>query len=122
NSEGRRAWMHKAADFLRPRYRPGAGILASAGDDFYGIFRALGVPLRETLSIPNGLSYLATAGRPDLFLHEEWAVVKGGDLSQTAVLRAGRYGIQYRLLLTIIEKNEPVIEIYQYIGGRYGPP
>ena len=122
NSEGRRAWMHKAAEFLGPRYRPGTGILSAAGDDFSGIFRETGIPLRETFSITNGISYLAAAGRPDLFLNERWAVVKGGDLSQSAVLRAGRYGIRYRLLLTIIEKNEPVIEIYECIGGRHGPP
>jgi len=121
NSEGRRAWMYETAEFLKPRYTPGAGILSAAGDDFYGVFRVAGIPLHQTFGIPNGISFLAAAARPDLFLHEEWAVVKGGDLAQSAVLRAGRYGIHYFLLDTIIEKNEPVIEIYRRIGGNHGP-
>ncbi len=117
NSEGRRAWMHAAADYLRPRFAPGSGILASSGDDFFGIFRTMGIPLRETLSVVNGLPYWATVTRPDLFLRQEWAVVKGGDPSQSAILRAGKYGIRYRLEKTIVEKHEPVIEIYRRQGG-----
>ncbi len=122
NSEGRRAWTNRAAQVLSYRYHAGAGILASGGDDFYGIFREAHIPLRETFSVTNGISFLAAAARPDLFLHERWAVVKGGDLAQSAVLRAGRYGIDYVLLERLIEKSEPVVEIYQRRGGMHGPP
>jgi len=120
NSIGRRAWMDQAARYLAPRYVPGSGIIASSGDDFFGIFREMGIPLRETFTVVNGLPFLATVSRPDLFLWQEWAVVKGGDDAQTAVLRAGRYGIRYRLEMTIIEKDEPVIEIYRRVGGIHG--
>ena len=60
--------------------------------------------------------------RPDLFLWQEWAVVKGGDDAQTAINRAGKYGIRYNLEKQIIEKHEPVIEIYRRVGGLHGAP
>ena len=121
NSNGRRAWMHQAADYLAPRYVRGSGIISSQGDDFFGIYRVMGIPLRETFSINNGLLWNATVQRPDLYLRQEWAVVKRGDPVEVAVQRARRYGIiRYQLELTIIEKDEPVIEIYRRIGGIHG--
>jgi len=120
NSEGRRAWMNEAAAYLAPLYVRGSGIISSSGDDFFGIYREMGIPLRETFSICNGLPWLATLERPDLFLWQEWAVVKGGDPVQAAIRRATRYGIRYRLELTITKKDEPVIEIYRRIGGSHG--
>jgi len=124
NSEGRRAWMDEAAAYLAPLYVRGSGIISSSGDDFFGIYREMGIPLRETFSICNGLPWLATLERPDLFLWQEWALVKGGDKGgdpvQAAIRRATRYGIRYRLELTIIKKDEPVIEIYRRIGGSHG--
>jgi hypothetical protein len=122
NSSGRRAWMREAAEYLGPRFVRGSGIIASAGDDFFGTFREMNIPLRETFTVVNGLPFLATVARPDLFLWQEWAVVKGGDDAQTAVDRAGKYGIRYRLEKRIIEKNEPVIEIYRRVGGMHGTP
>ena len=120
NSEGRRGWMHEAAQYLAPRYLRGSGIISSSGDDFSGIYREMGIPLAETFSITNGLPWLATLERPDLFLWQEWAVVKGGDPVQAAIRRASRYGIRYRLELAITKKDEPVIEIYRRIGGSHG--
>ena len=120
NSEERRAWMREAAAYLAPRFVRGSGIISSSGDDFFGIYREMGIPLRETFSICNGLPWLATLERPDLFLWQEWAVVRRGDPVQTAIQRATRYGIRYRLELTIEKKDEPVIEIYRRIGGSHG--
>ena len=54
---------------------------------------------------------------PDLFLTQEWAVVRGGDPVQTAINRAARYGIRYHLEKTIIKEYEPVVEIYRRVGG-----
>jgi hypothetical protein len=116
NSEGRRAWTGEAADFLRARYVPGAGIITSFGD-LTGIFRTMGLPLRETFTADNGLPWQATILRPDLFLWQEWAVVTGGDPVQTAIYRAGRHGIRYRLEKMIVAGKDPVIEIYRRIGG-----
>jgi len=121
NSEGRREWVREAAEYLGPRYVRGSGILTSFGD-LTAVYRQAGIPLRETLTGDNGLPWLATVARPDLFLWQEWAVVMGGDGAQSAVNRAGRYGIRYRLEKTIIVKNSPVIEIYRRIGGRHGSP
>jgi hypothetical protein len=116
NSEGRRAWTAEAANFLRAHYVRGAGIITCFGD-LTGVFRTMGLPLRETFTADNGLQWQATVMRPDLFLWQEWAVVMGGDPVQTAINRAGRHGIRYRLEKTIVAGKDPVIEIYRRIGG-----
>jgi hypothetical protein len=114
NSDGRRQWTREAAEFLKPRYVRGSGIITSFGD-LTGIYREMGIPLRETLTEMNVLPWEAAVRRPDLFLWEEWAVVRGGDPVQTGINRAARYGIHYRLEKTIITGREPVIEIYRRI-------
>jgi len=111
NSESRRAWTSEAADFLRPLYRPGAGILSSYG--MQGINREMGIPLRESFTGDNGLPFQAAVLRPELFLHEEWVVTTGGGEPQSAVNRAARHGIHYSLEKTIVVKDAPVIEIYR---------
>jgi hypothetical protein len=112
--------MNEAAQFLAPRFVRGSGIISSSGDDFFGIYRVMGIPLNETFSICNGLPWQATLERPDLFLWQEWAVVRRGDPVELALRRATRYGIRYRLELSIEKKDEPVIEIYRRIGGSHG--
>jgi hypothetical protein len=121
NSEGRRAWTRDAAAFLQPRYRSGSGIITSFGD-ITGIWREMGVPLRQTFTGDNGIFFDATVARPDFHLHQEWAVCVGGDPVQTAINRAARYGIRYDLLKTIVKDKEPVIEIYRRIGDQHGIP
>jgi hypothetical protein len=119
NSEGRRAWTHQAAQYLAPRYVRGSGIITSFGD-LTGIFREMGVPIRETFSEVNGLPWRAAVERPELYLWQEWAVAMGGDAVQTAVNRANRQGPCYTLEQTIIVKDGPVIEIYRRTGGCHG--
>ncbi|PWU03498.1 MAG: hypothetical protein C5B51_18955 [Terriglobia bacterium] len=114
NSEGRRQWIREAAEFLGPRYQPGSGILTSFGD-VTAIYREAGIPLRETFTGDNGVIWQATVTRPDLFLRQQWAVVMGGDAAQSAINRAGRFGIRYRLEKTIVAPKSPVIEIYRRI-------
>jgi hypothetical protein len=111
NSEARRQWTRQAADYLRPRYARGSGILTGFGD-LTGIYRTLGIPLRDTFTPDNGLPFDAAVLRPELFLHEPWVVTMGGAAAQTAVNRAARLGIVYSLEKTIIVKDAPVIEIY----------
>ena len=120
NSEGRRQWAHEAAEYLQGKYVRGMGIITSFGDTT-AIFRQTGIPLRETFTADNGVPWNATVKRPDLFLRQEWAVVMGGDEVQSAINRAARYGIRYRLEKTIVAGREPVIEIYRRIGGPSGP-
>jgi len=115
NSNGRRAWTEDAADYLRPRYVPGSGIVSSGGDDFFGIYRQMGIPLSETFSVCNGLPFEAATRRPELFLWQEWAVVKQGDAIQKAAARSA-----YSLELRIVKKDEPVVEIYRRTGGYHG--
>ncbi len=121
NSIGRRGWTTEAAEYLKPRFRPGSGIISSSGDDFAGIYRYMHIPLRETFSISNGLVWEATVRRPELWLSQEWAVVKRDDPVDRAIARAARFGIRYQLEKVIVKKDEPVIEIYRRIGGSHGP-
>jgi 4-amino-4-deoxy-L-arabinose transferase-like glycosyltransferase len=120
NSEGRRQWVREAAEYLQGKYVRGSGIITSFGD-MTAIFREMGVPLRETFTADNGVPWMATVRRPDLFLWQQWAVAMGGDEVQSAVNRAGRYGIRYRMEKMIVAGREPVIEIYRRIGGPFGP-
>jgi hypothetical protein len=113
NSIGRRAWTDQAAQYLAARYHPGVGILSSGGDDFFGIYRTAGIPLRETFSVDNGLVWDAAVARPDLYFSEGWAITRQGDELDDAVRLCG----QYQLELTIAEKDEPVIAIYRRTGG-----
>jgi hypothetical protein len=108
NSVSRRAWTQGAADYLAPRYRPGAGILTSFGD-VSGIYRAMGIPLRDTLTVDNGLVWLATVQKPELWLHEEWAVAIAGDIVEQTVARSGRYVLKRE----IVVPGAPPIRIYK---------
>jgi len=113
NSEGRRAWTHEAAQHLASQYQRGAGIFTSFGD-LTGILREAGIPLREALHDGNEPAWMAATTRPNLFLHEEWAVAFSGDPVATAVQRATfKTGPHYHLERTIIIKGAPVIEIYK---------
>lgn len=112
NSEARREWTRQTADYLRPRYVRGSGILTGFGD-LSGVYRTLAIPLRDTFTPDNGLPFEAAVSRPELFLHEPWVVTMGGAAAQTAVNRAARLGIVYSLERTIIVKDAPVIEIYR---------
>ncbi|MEO8597017.1 MAG: glycosyltransferase family 39 protein [Candidatus Solibacter sp.] len=112
NSEARREWTRQAADYLRPRYIPGTGILTGFGD-LSGIYRTLHIPLRDTFTPDNGLPFDAAVIRPELFLREPWVVTMGGAPAQSAVNRAARLGIVYSLEKTVIVPYAPVIEIYR---------
>src|SRR5581483_7141146 len=100
NSIGRRAWTAEAAQYLGPRYRLGAGILSSGGDDFFGIYRAMGIPLAETFSVDNGLPWDAAIQRPELYWWQVWAVVKRNDELHEAMRRAAGRGMIYQLVKT----------------------
>jgi 4-amino-4-deoxy-L-arabinose transferase-like glycosyltransferase len=112
NSEGRRAWTREAAAYLEPLYVRGTGIVTSSYP-LTGILREAGIPLGEALYVNNGLLWDALVDRPDLYLNQEWIIAQGGDGAQTAVNRAGRYGMMYRLEKRIVVKDQPVIEIYR---------
>ena len=114
NSMTRRAWTKAAAHFMAGSYRSGDGILTSFGD-LTGILREACIPLHETLYEDPDPAWMAAIARPDLFLHEEWALAFSGDTVATAVQRASlsKRGPHYRLIQTVRVKGAPVIEIYK---------
>jgi hypothetical protein len=113
NSRLRRAWTNAAASSLKGVYRPGDGILTSFGD-LTGILRQAGIPLREALHDGNEPAWMAATTRPDLFLHEEWALTFSGDPVATAIQRASfKTGPHYHLVQTVRVKGTPEIEIYK---------
>ena len=116
NDEARREWARQAAQYLGPRYVRGSGIVSRSGT-MIAIYRQLGIPIREVFTIDNGLPWQAAMRRPELWLHQEWAVAEGGDPVQSAVNHLALHGPCYRLEQTIIVKNAPVIEIYRRVGG-----
>ena len=79
-----------------------------------GVFRAAGIALRETLNDGSEPAWMAATRRPQVFLHEEWALAIAGDPVATAVQRSSlKSGPNYDLVKTVIVKNAPVIEIYR---------
>jgi hypothetical protein len=90
-----------------------AGIITSFGD-LIGILRAAGIPLHHALYDDQGPEWAAATLRPDLFLHEEWAIAAAGDPVATAVQRSPfQHGPRYYLVQTIQVKGAPVIQIYK---------
>ena len=120
NSDARREWTRQAAGFLRARYHSGDGVFTTFGD-LTGVFRAMGLPLRETLTWDNNPQWLVTTKRPDLFLWEAWAVCQGGDPVQSAINRALRQGPYYELVAKIIVKDAQVLEIYRRSSSHANP-
>ena len=116
NSEGRRVWITEAAQFLSPRYVRGSGIITSWG--LAGIYRKMGIPLREAFNECDGLPWEATVRRPDLFLRHEWVIAMANDPVDRAVRLAAQSGVRYELVKTI-RKQENVLRVYHRIGGRF---
>jgi len=117
NSRNRRAWTQVAARALAPIYHSGSGsgtgIVTSFGD-LTGILRAAGIPLHEALYDGDEPEWMAATTRPDLFLHEEWALAVAGDTVATAIQRASmKSGPHYHLVQSIKVKGAPVVEIYK---------
>jgi hypothetical protein len=120
NSVARRAWTEQAAAYLAANYRPGTGIIYSFGD-LAGVFRKAAIPLREGLHEGNRPFWDAATIRPELFLHEEWALAVSGDAVSRAISRADQGGPHYQLRKRVIVKGAPVIEIYQREPYKYEP-
>jgi hypothetical protein len=115
NSDARRAWTRQAAEYLATNSRPDDGFIISFGD-LTAIFPLARIPLVRTLHEGNRPYWDAAVARPEFFLHEEWAVALAGDKLATAVQRAERRGLRYRLVKSIAEKGAPVVEIYRREG------
>ena len=114
NSLARRAWIGGAADWLRANMGPNETFFTDAGD-MAGIYRQLGVPLRDTLTLDNDVEFAMACLRPATFLHTDWAVTTSGSVIQTTVDRARRLGPRYELKQRIMVKGEPALEIYKRV-------
>ncbi|MGP0071000.1 MAG: glycosyltransferase family 39 protein [Bryobacteraceae bacterium] len=113
NSLTRRAWTKAAASSLAGDYHSGGGIVTSFSE-LTGILRQAGIPLREALYNGDEPDWPAATARPDLFLHEEWALAISGDAVATAIQRSSlKSGPRYHLVQTVKVKGAPVIEIYK---------
>jgi hypothetical protein len=113
NSITRRAWTQAAASSLAGPYHSGQGIITSFSD-LTGILRQAGIPLREALHDGDEPAWMAAMTRPDLFLHEEWALTVAGDAVATTIQRSSlKTGPRYHLVQTVKVKGAPVIEIYK---------
>jgi hypothetical protein len=111
NSRTRLEWTNETAVYLEANYKPGETIVTSFGD-MTGVYRRAGIPLRRTVTGDNGAQYLATLGRPDLFLWSTWVVTFTGDPQQKAVDDARLRGPKYDLVKEIMVKGGPVVQIY----------
>ena len=111
NSEARRAWTNEAVEYLSAHYKPGQTVFTTSGD-VLGIFRRMGIPFRDLLTVDNGPLYNAVMVRPDLFLWPRWAVCMAGDDIQSAVDRARLRGPDYQLQQDIAVPGAPVVQIY----------
>jgi hypothetical protein len=110
NSTGYREMTRQATDYLAAVMGPNETFFTSYG--VTSVYRALGVPFRNTLSGDNNPQFLMASSRPDLFLWEDWAIVSGGDAVQTVIDKAWLHGPRYQLSERIIVKGQPVVEIY----------
>ena len=112
NSEARRAWTNEAVRYLTANAQPGQTYFSTAGDTM-GIYRRMGIPFRQILTIDNGPLYDAVTVRPDLFLWSRWSVCFAGDTAQTLVDRARLRGLDYQLQRDIAVTGAPVLQIYK---------
>jgi hypothetical protein len=112
NSIARRTWTAEAASFLAANYRTGSGIIHPFGD-LTAVLREAGIPLRESIHEGNAPEWMLSVSRPYPGLRAEWALAFSGDEVSTALLRAHRYGKNYKLRKQIIVKGAPIVEIWQ---------
>jgi hypothetical protein len=116
NSVDRRSWTRPAAEYLRQHYHRGDGILSGFGDQT-GIFTAAAIPLKEVLHDGNGPAWFAATVRPDIFLHETWAIVREGDrvgeaLAKLSTVKHPRYVLKESIRV----KGAPAIEIWKRVA------
>jgi hypothetical protein len=118
NSTARRALIREAAEFVAPRYESGEGVFFSSFGELAAVLREAGIPLREGLHDGNGPAWLGAVMRPDLLLHERWALAFSGDEVPIALKkvedRPDPYNPGYHLLKRIEIKDHQPLEIYHH--------
>jgi hypothetical protein len=112
NSAARRAWTHEAAEFLKPRYERGTGIVMHFGDQIE-ILREAGLPVKECVHDGDGLYFQALLRRPDLFLWQEWVIAISGDQVSSAMAANEHKIPRYRRVKIVTVKGASPIEIWR---------
>jgi len=107
NSENRRDWTAKGAQYLREHYRKGDGIWLNFGD-LTAMLRQAGIPLQEALHEGNELPFNRTLARPELFLNETWIVT----FAESPVAKAASKLGYDRVATYPVQYGKPV-EIYK---------
>jgi hypothetical protein len=113
NSKARRAWTQEAAGFLAAQCRGGDGVAFSSFGELAAVLREVGIPLRDTLQDGNAPEWFGAVSRPDIFLHEQWALAFSGD--ELSMALQGPFGgapPSYLLQKKIQIKDHPTLEIY----------
>src|SRR6266576_3359694 len=94
----------------------GEDTIFTGSGDVNGIFREAGIPLRQTLSVDNGLFWEAARLRPDLFLSCQWGVAlltpegrSDGDRAKSAMTGIHPTGPHYELVKRIESKDQKVV-------------
>ena len=108
NSIARHAWTSQSATYLKEHVEPDATLIYFFGD-LTGVLRQSGMQLRQGLHQDNGVAWNSAVQRPNLFLHEEWALAVDGDPVSLA-LRTAR---DYDLVQRVTVPGAPSIEIYR---------
>jgi len=112
NSRDRRIWMGETAKFLQANYHRSDGIFMSFGDLTTAI-RAAGIPLRETLHEGNGAAWQGALQRPDIALHEEWALCFQGDAISKALSAPMPSKTPYARVYTFESPEGKVVEFWK---------
>ncbi|MCX6619661.1 MAG: glycosyltransferase family 39 protein [Acidobacteria bacterium] len=112
NSAARRQWTAEGAAFFQANLRPGDGIFTTLSD-LSGILTQARIPFRRTLQEGNGPAFVGATLRPDLFLHEQWALAISGDTVATSLLKGRKPGVRFECVKIIAVPGAPVIEIYR---------
>ena len=112
NSEARRAWTRAAASYLKQHLEPNATLIYYFGD-LTGVLRQSGLQLRQGLHQDNGVAWDTAIIRPDLFLHDEWALAIADDPVSLALRKAQQIGLPYDLVLQVTNPGASAVEIYR---------
>ena len=108
NSDARRAWTEKGAEYLKVHLSPGDGVLTQFGD-LAGVFCKAGIPLKEGLHEGNGAAWFVNTMPHGLVRQAKWAMAQDGDKLSRLIAEAQSYSV----VNTITVEGAPKLLIYK---------
>jgi hypothetical protein len=110
NSLARRNWTAQAAADLSSRYHSGDGLLMeSATGDLSGILCKARMPLKESLNIGNGVTWLINTMPNSLVRQTKWAIAQEGDWLSGRIAETG----SFQVVKIITVEGAPRVLIYE---------